>query len=250
MKKLRIQDRLLLGFGLFYDYIGRHMLLAGLGSYKASFFVPPKNKNQSIYNAVSKLLKTGYLEKIVKNGVPCLRISGSGYNAWKRDFSFLAMRNKPWDGSWRFVIFDLPEKYKVKRNILRDKLYELGFGQMQKSIYISPFDFVKDMIEFLQNQKLLGYAYVLTAKHQNMGSHKELASRVWKLNQLNKDYAEILEEIEAMNKIKNKTKKDKILRQLYIDLENIIYLDPFLPKGLLPENWLGEKARKTLLSNI
>src|SRR4030042_7155442 len=100
MKKLRIRDRILLGFGLFYDYVGRHMLLAARGSYQACLFTPPKNKNESIYNAVYKLLITGDLEKVVKNGKPYLRITGKGYQLWQRDFSFLNMRNIPWDGKW------------------------------------------------------------------------------------------------------------------------------------------------------
>jgi phenylacetic acid degradation operon negative regulatory protein len=246
MKKLRLKDRLLLGFGLFYDYVGRHMLLAARGSYKACLFSPPKHRNESIYNAVSNLLKTGYLEKKVIKGIPYLRISGSGLDSWKRNFSFLATRNKPWDRSWRIVIFDFPEKIRRRRDSLRSKLYELGFGQMQKSIYISPFDMVEDMVEFLKEQKLLGYAYVLTAKHRYMGDPKKLAVRVWNLENINQKYKKIINNLLLADKY-SKRRKLRMVRKLFMDLENLIFLDPFLPKELLPENWLGEKARRSLM---
>lgn len=250
MKKLRIRDRILLGFGLFYDYIGRHMLLAARGSYKACLFVPPKNKKESIYNAVSQMLKTGYLEKVVKNGKPYLRISNRGFQGWQRDFSFLAMRDTPWDGKWRLVIFDLPEERKIRREALRRKLYELGFGQLQKSIYISPFDFVQDMAEFLERQHLLGYAFVLTAKHELMGSAKKLANRVWKLDKINKEYTKIMEGLEKLKAVKRKDKWQSHLRKLFFYLSDLLTRDPFLPKELLPEDWLGEKVRVKLISLI
>lgn len=43
-----------------------------------------------------------------------------------------------WDKKWRLVIFDIPEKKKHGREILRSKLKELGFHQFQKSCFIYP----------------------------------------------------------------------------------------------------------------
>lgn len=48
-------------------------------------------------------------------------------------------RPKKWDKRWRIVIFDIPEKHKVARNVLKSKLDELGFKLIQKSIYLYPF---------------------------------------------------------------------------------------------------------------
>jgi DNA-binding transcriptional regulator PaaX len=44
-----------------------------------------------------------------------------------------------WDGNWRLVFFDIPEKYKKRRNALTSKLRELGFQKLQKSVWIFPF---------------------------------------------------------------------------------------------------------------
>lgn len=48
------------------------------------------------------------------------------------------IRLKIWDGIWRFVIFDIPEKHRVVREVLRKKLKMLGFVQIQKSVFAIP----------------------------------------------------------------------------------------------------------------
>ena len=40
---------------------------------------------------------------------------------------------KKWDDKWRFVMFDIPNKFKSRANSLREKLKELGLYQFQKS---------------------------------------------------------------------------------------------------------------------
>ncbi len=49
-------------------------------------------------------------------------------------------RPTKWDKKWRLVIFDIPEKNKVLRNLIRSKLYQVGFVQVQKSVFVYPFE--------------------------------------------------------------------------------------------------------------
>ena len=53
-----------------------------------------------------------------------------------------------WDGEWRIVIFDIPEKFKKAREALRMKLKELGFLELQKSVFILPYE-CEDEINFI-----------------------------------------------------------------------------------------------------
>src|SRR3989339_2098968 len=53
-----------------------------------------------------------------------------------------------WDGEWRIVIFDIPEKFKKAREALRIKLKELGFLELQKSVFILPYE-CEDEINFI-----------------------------------------------------------------------------------------------------
>ena len=53
-----------------------------------------------------------------------------------------------WDGKWRFVMFDIPDKRRKASNALREKLKELGFLQFQKSIWVYPYP-IGNEIEFI-----------------------------------------------------------------------------------------------------
>jgi DNA-binding transcriptional regulator PaaX len=71
---------------------------------------------------------------------------------------------KRWDGYWRIVIFDIPERRKQGREALRSKLKELGFYQLQKSCFIYPFD-CKSEIDFISEVLEVGpFVNLIVAK--------------------------------------------------------------------------------------
>lgn len=45
---------------------------------------------------------------------------------------------KRWDGKWRMVLFDIPERRRDARDALRSTLRRLGFYEYQKSVFIYP----------------------------------------------------------------------------------------------------------------
>ncbi|MFY9463347.1 MAG: CRISPR-associated endonuclease Cas2 [Candidatus Sungiibacteriota bacterium] len=64
-------------------------------------------------------------------------------------FQGLKIHEQPqWDGMWRVVMFDIPDKKKWARDTFRRSLREMGFLQMQKSVFISPYP-CEEEVEFL-----------------------------------------------------------------------------------------------------
>lgn len=57
---------------------------------------------------------------------------------------------KEWDGLYRVIIFDIPENKKSIREVFRKKLKNLGFYQLQKSVFVCEYE-CRDEIEFLKN---------------------------------------------------------------------------------------------------
>ncbi len=58
----------------------------------------------------------------------------------KADFGENAVPVPPrWDGQWRIVIFDIPNKLKLAREIFRDTLKRMGFRQLQESVWLHPY---------------------------------------------------------------------------------------------------------------
>lgn len=52
---------------------------------------------------------------------------------------------KKWDGLWRLVLFDIPEKKRAFRDVLRQHLKEIGFHELQQSVFIFPFPCEKEI---------------------------------------------------------------------------------------------------------
>ena len=63
------------------------------------------------------------------------------------------------------VIYDIPEKYRKARDILRDQLKLLGFYELQKSVWVYPFpcgDVVKFLIDMYEIEE---YVHFVTIQH-------------------------------------------------------------------------------------
>lgn len=53
-----------------------------------------------------------------------------------------------WDGRWRVVLFDIPERLRRARDAFRAHLNELGFVELQHSVFVVPYPCERE-IEFL-----------------------------------------------------------------------------------------------------
>lgn len=93
---------------------------------------------------VRKVLSRLRARKLVRvyeeNGQDIVELSEKGKReVLKFDLEEMVLNTKRrWDGVWRIVLFDIPEKYKPARLALQLKLGALGFYRYQKSVYITP----------------------------------------------------------------------------------------------------------------
>lgn len=92
-----------------------------------------------LQNKFQELKKQGLIMIGEQNGQVKISLTKEGK---KRVLSYQVdtmQLKKPahWDGKWRVVIFDIPEKMKHNRNAFREKLVELEFERIQDSVWIS-----------------------------------------------------------------------------------------------------------------
>lgn len=93
--------------------------------------------HQTIYD----LQKRRMVRRVRRKGRYYLAITEEGKRKYIRA-SLNAIRIEPlqsWDGRWRIVLFDIPEKNRFGRDVLRSKLRDLGFFQLQKSAFVYPY---------------------------------------------------------------------------------------------------------------
>lgn len=80
-------------------------------------------------------------------------------------------RPETWDGKFWLVAVDIPVKYKNGADAFRDKVKELGFFALQKSLWFYPFD-PRGEIEFVA--RMYGVSEFVTAmKLEHLDEHDE-----------------------------------------------------------------------------
>jgi DNA-binding transcriptional regulator PaaX len=80
-----------------------------------------------------------------------------------------------WDKKWRIIFFDIPELNKTARDCLSRKLKELGFLQLQKSVWIHPF-YCRDEVAAIGEQYNVR-KYVTYIETSYIDSEKELIQK-------------------------------------------------------------------------
>lgn len=259
MKKLlRPRDILLLGLAGAIDVFNEFK--GGLGVFGEAYkniygWAPERFKSTHHFQVLYHSLKTGYIEKVIKEGEVYLRLTSKGKELIERDFLFVKLQNKKWDGKWRVVIFDIKEEEKKTRDILRLKLRQLGFGMLQKSVWITPHDLALDFRQFVESEGLGEEVFVMEVSNLLAGDPKELAAKIWPIKKLNETYQEIYEiliDFRGRDKIyisKGRGKEEERgekLRKVRSKFLEILVNDPMLPKELLPNDWYGKKVRELI----
>lgn len=222
------------------------------GHLKAVYgFVPGRYKRHNFRQMVWRQLKTGDIEKVVKDGKIYLRLTNQGREKVKRDFPLLSLQQRRWDKKWRVVIFDIKETKRSTRDALRLKLRELGFGMLQRSSWITPYDISLDFREFIKAHGLEERVYILEVSQLLAGDERELVEKIWKLEDLDYRYEELYRKLQSpeLKELTKTHERYKLLNKfeaLQREFLQTSLQDPFLPKELLPEDWLREKVEKEI----
>lgn len=126
--------------------------------------IDQRNFNRSIRSlSKEKLIE----EKILPDGSFRLELTKKG----KKQARILSLmgssinfrKPKTWDEKWRVVLFDIPEKDRLFRDILREHLRALHFFKLQHSVFVSPYSFEKPILELISLYEAEAYVRVITA---------------------------------------------------------------------------------------
>lgn len=105
----------------------------------------PRISLRSFSAIISRLRKQGLVERKTKSGKSLWLLTGRGQEALRPT----QRRINPPDGIRRLVIFDVPERERNKRDILRAELVTSNFQQLQKSVWIGESPLSGDFINML-----------------------------------------------------------------------------------------------------
>ncbi|MBI2356269.1 MAG: hypothetical protein HYV13_03650 [Candidatus Doudnabacteria bacterium] len=121
-------------------------LFTALGPFHQKRYKPRQIKRAFDYARQSEIIK---LEKTSSGYKVMLTEKGQRRLQQFRLGELHLPQPKKWDGRWRMVMFDVPEQYHERRAVFSRKLKELGMYQMQKSVWVWPYD-LRDEVDLLK----------------------------------------------------------------------------------------------------
>ncbi|MEK7575837.1 MAG: CRISPR-associated endonuclease Cas2 [Patescibacteria group bacterium] len=110
-------------------------------------------------------------KEIEDGSIDIVLTEGGKRLALKFNFDEIVIK-KPvsWDGKWRLVLYDIPEKKKKARESFRKKLKGLGFLELQKSVFIHPFlctEEINFITEFFEIRNFVYYAEITALSNES-----------------------------------------------------------------------------------
>lgn len=119
----------------------------------------PRNiKKPLLLQSLKRLREKGFIDFIDEQKL-CLKLTEEGVN--QAMLARIKLDNRKWDNIWRLVIFDIPEKKRSVRDILRFKLKEWGFTKIQKSVWASKKDCASILRKFVSDLGISEWVLVI-----------------------------------------------------------------------------------------
>jgi|SRR3989344_2771107 len=121
-------------------------------------------KKSELSQVMKRLREKGLIE-LISNKELNFRLTDSGRDRalWTK----MKMGDEKWDGRWRLVIWDVPEKRRTARDLLRFKLKQLGFKQWQQSVWASRVNCTKLLRDFIKKVGIEDW--VMVVESDNVG---------------------------------------------------------------------------------
>lgn len=195
----------------------------------------------AVRTAVSRMVRQGWLE-------PVRLPDGPGYALTPRaarrldDSAARIYRTgrTDWDGSWHLVVTDLPGE-RSRRDRVRAGLTFLGYAQLDDATWIGP-HWSAEVDSLLEVEGVRAERFA--ARHD--GDSVGLVRRAWDVEGLARSYSRWLTDAETLVSAAGTDPDDEqafaVRSRLVHEWRKFLFLDPGLPRELLPGDWTGDKA--------
>ena len=195
----------------------------------------------AVRTAVSRMVRQGWLE-------PVRLPDGPGYALTPRavrrldDSAARIYRTQrvPWDGTWHLMVTDLPPE-RSRRDRLRAGLSFLGYAQLDDATWVGP-RWSAEVDALLEVEAVRADRF--TARHD--GDSLGLVRRAWDVEGLARSYGRWLANAEELVAAAGPDPDDQqafaARSRLVHEWRKFLFLDPGLPRELLPQDWPGDRA--------
>jgi phenylacetic acid degradation operon negative regulatory protein len=147
-----------------------------------------------------------------------------------------------WDGRWLIVLVPAADLSSQARHRIRTRLAWAGFGALPGGVWVCPDPGREaEASRILDDLGLARAAMSFTARHGSIGAQQEIVARAWDLRAVEARYTEFITGFAGLRPV---TDAETLTAQTLLvhEWRRFPFLDPRLPRDLLPPGWPGAEA--------
>lgn len=153
-------------------------------------------------------------------------------------------RSEAWDGSWVVVLCPIPESRRAVRLHFRTRMAFAGYGFLGPTTALSPhLDREPAATAILRELDLAADATVFRARTGELSDDESLLARAWDLDALGTEYERFVDRFDSERPGSPVDAFASTVR-LVDAWRRFPFVDPELPDGLVPDGWIGIRARE------
>ncbi|MBI2590133.1 hypothetical protein HYW32_03905 [Candidatus Berkelbacteria bacterium] len=206
-------------------------------------FSIPQRTRQTLSSTLGRLTSKGWVktERDRLRRINIYSITQAGQEQITKTLSHIKLIDDTnWKDEWLFVIFNIPEKHRHKRDVLRNRLSNLGFGRVQNSLWVTARDIRFEFDDLLDLAHIKGRVIVLQPKLTPEESQKLVNSFEWNWQELNAAYHLFIEEADRyLRRTEHPALEARLLVFRYAKL---LSQDPKFPSHLEPSDHQRDRA--------
>ena len=191
--------------------------------------------NQKTKGTISSLIKAGLIEKNEAQ----YRLTEKGFYELCLEFPYFRYLKDQWDGLWRIISYEIPEKKRDLRDRLRREMRGWGLGPWHRSFWLTPHPIISDLKNLVFGKEEEKYIQSFEATHV-FGDMDVLVEKVWGKSTLDKKYRDLFKKWHDI--LSTDATKDEKMRQIIYAYIQILRDDPGLPASLIGRKWIGFEA--------
>jgi ring-1,2-phenylacetyl-CoA epoxidase subunit PaaA len=200
---------------------------------------------QAVRQALRRLVTQNIVEPERHGRLAAYRLTAPGRRRLEEAADRIYLRRSlVWDGRWRIFTYSFAEENRAARDALRRELEWLGYGALGTGMWVCPWDLGTRLDTVLAKHGIVGQVETFVSELE--GDDRGVAARAYDLTELHTAHRDFLDRFspELEHDASELAPSEAFARRITLvhEWRKFLFLDPGLPPGLLPSDWLGDEA--------
>ncbi|MDP1418971.1 phenylacetic acid degradation operon negative regulatory protein PaaX [Peribacillus simplex] len=210
------------------------------------------HNEQGVRVAVSRMVKQGWIQSEKQGNKSYYFLTDRGVQRMDEAANRIyKMKPNEWDGKWRILMYTIPEDKRQLRDDLRKELLWSGFGSFSSGCWISPNDLEKQINRLIEKYDINEYVDFFISEYKGPKENQSLVNKSWHLEEIENKYEEFIEKYSKQFIVHQSiiSRGEMSDADCFVERTNLVheyrkflFIDPGLPKELLPSKWNGNHA--------